>query len=285
MIIKIITGLAGGGKSTVLDAFEDMGYYCIDNLPPNLLKEFINLYERKSSELETLAVVMDLRLGVFFEDVAGIVDELKSQGYDIQILFVEAQEEVLMKRFGETRRLHPLELKGDRRSAIREEKKRLEELRTKADRIIDTSTFNRYQLKKAIQDSYRKNKNEFFQIVVTSFGIKHGDLSAADFQFDLRFLPNPFYVDDLKVLTGHDAAVQRYIMDSEVSQNTLQRIKDLLDTVIPPIQESGRHTLHVGFGCTGGHHRSVTFAALISDYLSAQGYQVLQVDRDVNQNA
>lgn len=273
--------MAGGGKSTVLDAFEDMGYYCIDNLPPNLLKEFINLYKNNQNDLEALAVVMDLRLGAFFDDVIVNVDELKAIGYDIEILFVEAKEDVLMKRFGETRRNHPLETTGDRRKAIRTEAEKLADLRKKADRIIDTSQYNSYQLKRAIQESYRRDDNDFFQVIVTSFGVKHGDLDNADFSFDLRFLPNPYYVEELNQLSGHDTAVRDYIMQQDISQKTFDRIKDLLDTVIPAIRETGRHTINIGFGCTGGRHRSITFAVLMGDYLREQGYQVIHIDRDL----
>lgn len=282
MIIKIITGMAGGGKSTALDAFEDMGYYCIDNLPPNLLKEFINLYQNSPSDLEALAVVMDLRLGIFFDDVIKAVEELRTAGYDIEIIFVEANEDVLMKRFSETRRNHPLETTGDRRKAIQTEKGKLAKLRNQADRIIDSSQYNSHQLKRAIQESYRADKNDYFQVIITSYGIKHGDLEGADFCFDLRFLPNPYYIEELTTLSGHDQAVRNYIMDNKTSVTTLQRIKDLMDTVIPAIKESGRHTINIGFGCTGGRHRSVTFAVLVGDYLREQGYHVVHLDRDLN---
>lgn len=282
MIIKIITGMAGGGKSTVLDAFEDMGYYCIDNLPPNLLKEFINLYRANQKDLEALAVVMDLRLGIFFDDVLKEVEELKQQGFDIEILFVEAKDDILMKRFSETRRNHPLETTGDRRQAIRSEAAKLAELRERSDRIIDTSQYNSYQLKRAIQESYRRGDNDYFQVIVTSFGIKHGDLENADFCFDLRYLPNPYYVEELTKLTGHDVAVRDFIMNNTTSRDTLEKIKGLMDTVIPAIRESGRHTTTIGFGCTGGRHRSVTFAILVGDYLREKGYQVIHLDRDLN---
>lgn len=282
MIIKIITGMAGGGKSTALDAFEDMGYYCIDNLPPNLLKEFINLYRNNPSDLEALAVVMDLRLGVFFDDVSHKVDELKELGYDIEIIFVEASEDILMKRFSETRRNHPMEIAGDRRKAIREEKVKLSQLREKADRIIDTSQYNAHQLKRAIQESYRADQNDYFQVIVILYGMKYGDLEAPDFCFDLRFLPNPFYIEELNELSGHDEAVREYIMENETSRKTLNKINEFLDVVIPAIRESGRHTVNIGFGCTGGRHRSITFAILVGDHLRKQGYQVFHLDRDLN---
>lgn len=281
MIIKIITGMAGGGKSTALDAFEDMGYYCIDNLPPNLLKEFINLYQNNPSDLEALAVVMDLRLGIFFDDVSSKVEELKQLGYDVEIIFVEASEDVLMNRFSETRRNHPLETVGDRRQAIRAEKVKLAKLRAQADRIIDSSQYNAHQLKRAIQESYRADKNDYFQVVISSYGIKHGDIEGVDFCFDLRFLPNPYYIEELTALSGYDQAVRDYIMADEISQNTLAKIKQLLDIVIPANKKSGRHSVNLGFGCTGGRHRSVTFAILVGEYLRRQGYQVIHLDRDL----
>ncbi|WP_459129588.1 RNase adapter RapZ [Guggenheimella bovis] len=280
MIIKLITGLAGGGKSTVLNAFEDLGYYCMDNLPPNLLKEFIALFEHRE-DTGNIALVMDLRLGSFFEDVQVVVEELRSLGYNIEILFVEASDSALKKRFALTRRTHPLETKGNVMKAIAEEREKLSNLREMSDRIIDTSSLNSHQLKKMIQELYAEKREGDFTINVVSFGVKHGDFVGADFSFDVRFLPNPFYEEKLQSLTGYDEAVREYIMKDEVSQKLFEAIINVLEIAVSEMQASGRNSATIAFGCTGGRHRSVTFAYLVHEHFKRLGYSVEQNDREI----
>ncbi len=278
MTIKVITGMAGGGKSTVLDSFEDMGFYCIDNLPPTLLQEFIALYERMSEGPNNLAVCMDLRLGVFFGEVLSTVEKLREMGYDVEILFVEASDRVLLNRFREVRRAHPLEEAGRTSEAISLERRLLSEIKTSADQVIDTSKFNKYQLKKKITSLY--DPGSHFRIILESFGMKNGMLEEADFVFDLRFLPNPYYVEELSHLTGHDEEVREYVMDSSVSKEVYEKLVAFLDICVEQFQKTGRDTIHIGLGCTGGRHRSVTFSLLLHDHFVQQGYTVIRQDRE-----
>lgn len=282
MKITVITGMAGAGKSTVLDTFEDLGYYIIDNLPPSLIKEFIVLFERRFQEHENLAVVMDLRLGSFFDDIFPTVEELKEAGHTVEIIFVDASTTELLKRFNETRRMHPLEVKGQRREAIENERGQLEELKQKSDMIIDTSSLSSHQLRKKLHDLYRQKDDEHFQVIIYSYGVKHGDLEHPDYVFDLRHLPNPFYVDGLRQMTGEDQEVRDYILSDDGASQTWEKTKELIDTVLPLKRNSGRNMVTIGFMCTGGRHRSVTFARLMSDHLMDQGYSVNLIHRDIS---
>ena len=278
MTIKVITGMAGGGKSTVLDSFEDMGYYCIDNLPPNLLQEFILLYERMNEGPSNLAVCMDLRLGVFFGEVLNTLDKLRELGHDIEVIFVEATDRVLLNRFREVRRTHPLEENGRTAEAISLERRLLSEIKENSQHVIDTSQLNTYQLKKKITNLYGSGSH--FRIILESFGMKNGILEEADFVFDLRFLPNPYYIEGLSHLTGHDKEVRDYVMDSPVSKELYEKLVSLLDLCVDQFQKTGREVIHIGFGCTGGRHRSVTFSLLLEEHFVKKGYTVLRQDRE-----
>lgn len=278
MTIKIITGLAGGGKSTVLDIFEDMNYYCIDNLPPNLLGEFIRLYERMEQDRKNMAVCMDLRLGVFFDEVLQTMDHLRALGYDVEIIFVDASDRVLINRFREVRRSHPMEEGGKTAEAIPLERRLLAEIRKKSDLVIDTSELSIHQLKKKLTSLY--GDKEDFQIIVESFGMKNGMLEDTDFVFDLRFLPNPYYEENLRELSGHDKAVRDYVMMDPISQETLKRLTHFLDLCVEQFKKTGRDSIHIGLACTGGRHRSVTFSLLLQEHFEKLGYGVLRQDRE-----
>lgn len=278
MTIKVITGMAGGGKSTVLDCFEDMGYYCIDNLPPNLLQEFILLYERMNEGPSNMAVCMDLRLGVFFGEVLSTLDKLREMGHDIEIIFVEANDRALLNRFREVRRNHPLEESGRTAEAISLERRLLSEIKANAQQVIDTSKLNTYQLKKKITSLYTLGSH--FQVILESFGMKNGMLEEADFVFDLRFLPNPYYEKELSHLSGHDEEVRVFVMNSPVSRELFDKMKDLLDLCVEQFQKTGRDSIHIGLGCTGGRHRSVTFSLLLEEHFVKKGFTVLRQDRE-----
>ncbi|HZK10052.1 MAG TPA: RNase adapter RapZ [Clostridia bacterium] len=278
MTIKIITGMSGGGKSTVLDSFEDMNYYCIDNLPPNLLGEFIRLYERMEENRKNMAVCMDLRLGVFFDEVPHTLDRLREQGYDVEIIFVEASDRALINRFREVRRSHPMEKAGKTAEAICLERRRLAAIKEKSDIVIDTTKLTTYQLKKKLALLYGGKQD--FQVIIESFGMKNGMLENADFIFDLRFLINPYYVEELKELTGHDQVVRDYIMKEAVSKETLKRLLDFLDICVEQFKNTGRNSIHIGLGCTGGRHRSVTFSLLMQEHFQKLDYSVLRQDRE-----
>ena len=278
MNINIITGMAGGGKSTVLDSLEDMNYYCIDNLPPNLLGEFIRLYERMETDRKNMAVCMDLRLGVFFDEVPQTLDYLRELGYDVEIIFVEASDQVLINRFREVRRSHPMEEGGKTSEAIRLERRLLAEIRKKSDVVIDTSKLTTYQLKKKLTTLF--GDKEDFQIIIESFGMKNGMLEDSDFVFDLRFLPNPYYVEGLKELSGHDEVVRNYVMADPISLETLKRLTHFLDLCVEQFKKTGRDSIHIGLGCTGGRHRSVSFSLLLRTHFEELGYSVLRQDRE-----
>lgn len=279
MTIKIITGMAGGGKSTVLDSFEDMGYYCIDNMPPSLLAEFIHLYERMGLEKQLMAICMDLRLGVFFDEVPSTLKKLREEGYDIEIIFVEASDSVLLKRYIEVRRTHPLETAGRTSEAIRRERELLSGIREKSDYIIDTSSLTGHQLKRKLIRRYGSKMD--FQVILESYGMKYGNLENADITYDLRFLPNPYYVESLKRLTGHDEEVRNFIMENQVAQETFLHLSRLLKFTAEQFKKSGRENIHIGLACTGGKHRSVTFSLLLEDFFKELGYEVIRQDREL----
>ena len=280
MNITIITGMAGAGKSTVLDSFEDLGYYIIDNLPPSLIKEFILLFEGRFQEHENIAVVMDLRLGTFFEDITPTIEKLKEEGHHVELMFVDATDQALLRRFNQTRRNHPLEVKGNRKEAIKNEREKLAHLKEQADLIIDTTRMTGHQLRKKLADLYRKNDEEFL-VEIYSFGVKYGDLEQPDYVFDLRHLPNPFYDEELRTMTGEDQEVRDYIFKEQASTDTWEKTKDLIDTVLPMKVKSGRNNVVIGFMCTGGKHRSVSFARLMADHLTEEGYTVSLTHRDI----
>ncbi|PID82327.1 MAG: RNase adapter RapZ [Clostridiales bacterium] len=281
MELFVITGMSGAGKSTVLDAFEDNGYYCIDNLPPSLLDEFIRLHSENEDKRD-IAVVMDLRLGIFFKEVIDKIKSLKEKGFSIKTIFVEADDDVVSRRFKTVRRGHPFE-NGDIsiKQAILNEKKELKKIRKFADWIIDTSGLNSYDLKSSIHSRFI-NKSKKFEIFISSFGIKYGFIDSADYIFDTRFLPNPFYVPELSEKTGHDKQVRDFVMSSEVAKNFFDALKSLVDIVVNEHKESGKNKLQIAFYCTGGRHRSVTLALLLKDYLVDKGFDVIYRDRDID---
>lgn len=281
MNIKIITGMAGGGKSTALDAFEDMGYYCIDNLPPTLLDEFLALYQQTNADPKPIALVMDLRLGVFFDELLSKVEEIRKQDYNVQIIFVEASKQTVLNRYREARRTHPQEKNGQTLEAIEEETKALAKVRQAADIIIDTSRLSVHQLKEKILNLEGDIMKRRFQIILTSFGFKHGSLMEADFLFDLRFLPNPYYVPELSEKTGHEQEVREYVLSDPVAKEVLERMKDLLELCAEQFRSTGRDNMIVGLGCTGGRHRSVTFAILLEEHFRSLGYTVVRNDREL----
>ncbi len=281
MNIKIITGMAGGGKSTALDAFEDMGYYCLDNLPPTLLDDFLSLLKRTNPDHEPIALVMDLRLGVFFDELLTKVEEIRKKDYDVQIIFVEASKQTILNRFREARRTHPQEKDGKTLEAIEAETIALAKVRDASDIIIDTTRLNAHQLKEKIQRLEGDIMSRKFQIIITSFGFKHGSMSEADFVFDLRFLPNPYYEPELTDKTGLDEEVRDYVLADPVSREMLERMKSLLELCAEQFRSTGRDNMIIGLGCTGGHHRSVTFGLLLEEHFRDLGYTVLRTDREL----
>ena len=280
--LVIITGLSGAGRSEAMRVFEDLGYFCVDNLPPNLISKFAELLQ-KSPEVQGAALVMDIRGGVFFGQLQGSLQELEASRLRYQILYLEADEETLIRRYKMSRRRHPLEKQGRLVEALRKENSVLRELRGKADVIIDTSGLSALQLRQRISDVFRLDGTaSLFQVRFVSFGYKHGLPKDADLVFDVRYLPNPYYVDELRGKTGNDPEVRQYVMRFPQSNETLKRLDNLLEFLIPQFKQEGKPQVTIGIGCTGGQHRSVVFANLLKELLTASGHQALAEHRDLD---
>ncbi|MDE7429617.1 MAG: RNase adapter RapZ, partial [Lachnospiraceae bacterium] len=258
-------------------------FYCVDNLPVALIEKFVELITMPQSEVNKVALGLDVRADQSFDGVPRILDQLRENGYLFEILFLEAGDEVLLKRYKETRRLHPLSPEGRVVEGIHREREILQEIRQKADYIIDTSQLLTRELKEEIDDIFVKNK-EYNSLIVTilSFGFKKGIPADADLVFDVRFLPNPFYIDELKHKTGNDKEVQDYVMEFEEAGTFLQKLTDMLTFLIPNYVKEGKHQLVIGIGCTGGKHRSVTLANALYAKLKDHGtYGVKLYHRDI----
>lgn len=278
----LVTGLSGAGKSQAKYALEDLGYFCVDNIPPALIPGFADYMADHSASYKKAAIVVDIRGGEFFDDLGQSLTALADHGHQIEILFVDATGETLISRFKENRRTHPLE-SGDLglAEAIEEERSTLERIRRRADWIIQTDGTTNSQLRIKIADALGISVTEDFVVTLSSFGFKYGILKEADFVFDLRFLPNPYYDKALRNLSGNDPAVREYVMRAEESHRVYEEILALLKTVLPLQIHDGRRGVSIGFGCTGGRHRSVTFAFLFAEALKKLGYKVKTVHRDL----
>ncbi len=261
MRFVVVTGMSGGGKSTALKMLEDTGFYCVDNLPVSLLEKFIELIAMPDSEITKVALGLDVRAGHSFAGVADILHKQKEKGYELEILFMDAQDRALVKRYKETRRVHPLAAEGRIEDGIRQERELLAEIRKKADFVIDTTNLLTRELKAELDRIFIQNE-EYNSLMITllSFGFKYGIPADADLVFDVRFLPNPFYIDELKQKTGNDKEVQDYVMQFPEAGVFLDKLTDMLDFLIPNYIKEGKYQLVVAIGCTGGQHRSVTLA-------------------------
>ena len=281
MKFVIVTGMSGAGKSTSLKMLEDLGYFCVDNLPVPLIVKFAELSYEPNSELTKVAVGIDARKGL--SRVESAFNELKSAGYSYEILFLDCDDDVLIKRFKETRRAHPLVGDGRVEEGIRKERELLKYLKKNASYIIDSSHLLTRELKSEIDDIFAKNKgygNLF--ITILSFGYKYGIPSDADLVFDVRFLPNPYYIDELKQKSGESAEVQDFVMSFKDDNVFLDKLDDLIQFLIPNYVIEGKNQLVIAIGCTGGKHRSVTLAGRLYERLSEKGgYGIRLEHRDV----
>ena len=273
MKFVIVTGMSGAGKSTALKMLEDMGYFCVDNLPIALLPKFAELAHAPGSDISQVAVGVDIRNGRSLDEMASVLENLKASGVAYQILYLEASDEVLVKRYKETRRAHPLAKQGRVEDGIRLEREKLLYLKENATYILDTSQLLTRELKKALEQILVEEKNfKNLMITVLSFGFKYGIPNDCDLVFDVRFLPNPYYVDGLKYKTGNDEEVQDFVMDYEISHIFLDKLVDMLNFLIPNYILEGKNQLVIGIGCTGGKHRSVTLANKLFEALSAAAW-------------
>ena len=268
MRFVVVTGMSGGGKATALKMLEDAGYYCVDNLPISLLHKFVELMSNPTSEITKVALGIDVRAGHGIVDITETFHELKKRGYQYEILFMEASDEVLLKRYKETRRVHPMAPNERIEVGIQKERQMLAGIYEEADHIIDTSSLLTRELKEELDRIFVQNEDGHKLIAtVLSFGFKNGIPTDADLVFDVRFLPNPFYIEELKYQTGNDKPVSDYVMSYKEAGDFLEKVTDMLLFLIPNYIKEGKYRLVVAIGCTGGKHRSVTLANRISDKL------------------
>lgn len=283
MRFVVVTGMSGGGKSTALKMLEDAGFYCVDNLPVSLIDKFVELIATPEGEITKVALGLDVRADQSFEDATRILDRLKKNGYEFEILFMDADENVLIKRYKETRRVHPLAMEGRVEDGVRREKKVLETVKKKADYVIDTSNLLTRELKEELDRIFVQNEEyNSLMVNIMSFGFKHGIPADADLVFDVRFLPNPFYLEDLKLKTGNDKEVQDYVMGFPEAEEFMNRLCGMLDFLLPNYIKEGKYRLVIAVGCTGGKHRSVTLANELFKRMKNKGsYGITLFHRDV----
>ena len=283
--LVIISGLSGSGKSYALKAFEDAGYFCIDNLPPALLPTFVDLCHQQHSEIANVALGVDVRERGFFADFVGILERIKALGHAVQVLFLEAREEVLIRRFSESRRPHPLLPHRPVGEGIRFEKERIAELRRQADRIIDTSDLTVHELGDLLgQEFLRNSSDRRLTISFLAFGYKFGVPYDIDLLFDVRFLKNPFFVPDLKPLSGKDDQVRKFVLADSEAIAFIEHVEGLLKFLLPLYQRERRSYLTIAIGCTGGRHRSVVIAGHLCERFAELGYQVGIKYRDIDKS-
>lgn len=286
MRFVIVTGMSGAGKSTTLNTLEDMGYFCVDNLPIQLIMRFAEIAYGDDNDIDNVAIGVDIRSGVYLEQLSECLKQLKSSRYDYEILFLDSNDDVLIKRYKETRRNHPLARNGRIEDGIKAERSRIAFLRKEADYIIDTTSLLTRELKVELDKIFIKNAEYHnFIISVVSFGFKYGIPRDADLVFDVRFLPNPYYDLSLRPLTGNDEAVQNFVMQFDEAREFMNKLADLLEFLIPNYIKEGKNGLVIAVGCTGGKHRSVTLANGIYEELQSLPYTVRRYHRDLEKDA
>lgn len=288
MKFVILTGMSGAGKSTAIKMMEDIGFYCVDNLPIALLEKFVELSDlQQNAELQKVAVGIDIRSGQALEELRGVLDRIASAGTSYEILFLDAEDSVLVKRYKETRRNHPLS--GGERvdKGIEEERKRLAFLKERADYIIDTSRLLTRELKAELDKIFVQNQDyKSLFITILSFGFKYGIPADSDLVFDVRFLPNPYYVEGLRAKTGNDKEIQEYVLQFKEAHEFMEKLEDMLNFLIPNYITEGKNQLVISIGCTGGKHRSVTLANELYRKLSGKKEYGLKIEhRDIEKDA
>lgn len=285
MRFVIVTGLSGAGKSQAVKCLEDMNFYCVDNMPPVLMPKFAEICLKSSGMITNAAVVVDIRGGEMFKEINGVIEELKVIGITPEILFLGADDAVLVKRYKETRRNHPLSPDGKIEEGIEKEKTLLTEIKNKSDYFINTSNFTLQQLKKSLIEIFGDGRSsEGLLIDVMSFGFKYGIPNDADLVFDVRFLPNPYYIDELKALTGMQSEVQEFVLKWQQTKEFLDKLYDMVSYLVPYYQEEGKSQLVIAIGCTGGMHRSVTITEKMYEKLLANKFKVIKHHRDIEKD-
>ena len=280
--LVVITGLSGAGKSHALKCFEDVGYFCVDNLPPALLPTFVELCHQQGGEIKNVALGIDIRERVFFADLTSILQRIKDLGHSVELLFLEARDAVLVRRFSESRRPHPLLPELPVLEGVRFEKERLSEIRSHADRIIDTSNLSVHELRDLLSRQFsHEQATRRLTISLITFGYKFGVPYDIDLLFDVRFLRNPYFVPDLKPLTGEDPRVRSYVLEDPDAKGFLDRLEAFFTFLIPLFERERRSYLNVGIGCTGGRHRSVVIAKRLQESFASAGHHVTLSHRDL----
>lgn len=282
----IVTGLSGAGKSEATNTLEDMGYFCVDNLPPKLIKKFAEVCKQSKGSIDKVALVMDIRGGIFFDDLFESLSELSKEQFQYEILFLDTSDEVLVKRFKEKRRSHPLAPGGRVITGIELERQKLRDVKDKADVIIDTSKYAIKDLREEMARKFGDKEMPEKQMAITilSFGFKYGIPVDSDLVFDVRFIPNPFYIPELKPFSGNDEPVKNYVMEQTETQTFLQKANDMFEFLIPNYQKEGKRQLIISIGCTGGRHRSVAIANSIYETLRANNHDVYIEHRDIKED-
>ena len=280
MRFVVVTGMSGSGKTTALKMLEDVGFYCVDNLPLLLVEKFVEMVAVPESEFNKIALGLDVRADIHFEEASGILKGLKESGVPVEILFLDSDDDSLIKRYKETRRVHPLTQDGGSvEEGVQKERQILEEIRKSADYVLDTTNLLTRELKAELDRIFVKNEAyNSLMITIQSFGFKYGIPTDADLVFDVRFLPNPYYIDGLRNKTGNDPEIQEYVMGFEETGEFLDKLTDMLQFLIPNYVKEGKYRLVVAIGCTGGKHRSVTLANALYNRLKDHGNYGLKLD-------
>ena len=286
MRLVIITGLSGAGKSQAIRCMEDLGFYCIDNMPPAFIPKFVEICYQSQGKIDKVALVIDIRGGDLFNELFKVLGELKETGYAYEIMFLEASDDSLIKRYKESRRKHPLTIEGRIGQAIEAERDLLNEVREKADHIIDTSNLLPQQLKEQIVSIFVEGKKfEGIIINVLSFGFKYGIPIDSDLVFDVRFLPNPYYISSLKEHTGLESEVSEYVLKWSQAKEFIEKLEDMVEFLIPNYIEEGKSQLVISIGCTGGKHRSVTIAEALFKFLKGKNHHAIITHRDIEKDS
>lgn len=280
----IITGLSGAGKSQAMHCFEDLGFFCIDNLPPQLLRDMAKLGSLPGSRVRKIAVVSDIRGGQFFSELTEALKKLRKKSIPYQILYLEAANEVLVKRFKETRRKHPLSQEGTIIEGIRQEREIMEQIKGLADMVIDTTNLMPAQLRERILTSFLGEQKSNILITIVSFGFKYGMPLDSDIVMDVRFIPNPHYVPELRPLTGLEASVRHFVLNRDETKDFLEKFENLISTLMPYYVSEGKSHLTMAIGCTGGSHRSVVISEEIGAFLAKSGYGITVMHKDIGKD-
>lgn len=286
MRFVIVTGLSGAGKTHAVRDLEDLGYFCVDNFPPTLIPKFAEACFQTEGRIDKIALVIDIRGGKFFDNLFDSLNYLKEQNFKYEILFLDASDEILIKRFKETRRKHPLAPDGRILTGIELERNKLREVKDRADKIINTSKLRPSDLREEITKVYSEDGQIEIELMITvvSFGFKYGIPVDSDLVFDVRFLPNPFYVPELKKFSGNDKEVKDYVFSYDVTKNFTEKLQDMLEFLIPNYIKEGKRQLIISIGCTGGRHRSVAIANEIYERIKAKGHKVNIEHRDIDED-